>query len=543
MLRNILSFASRTRLKNSVRRTTARRLFLETLEDRRVMDIGLGDVYGDLAFELEQVQFLPSIELSSKPGAAHTIYLDFDGHFQPTWASDGWTFSNVTTTPFDTNGDTSFLTFSERYNIREIWQRVAEDFAPFDVNVTTIDPGGWDTADARLMRVAFGGHKTDMTVATNSANSQASWNANANSGYAGIGSFTNGEPNVCYVFTADIIDWSNNGTFDWNNRAMLGREAEYMANVASHEVGHTMGLLHNHVFNSQGNIIDPYDPGTADRTPMMGESISSDRTTWANAQYDAIRFNFGWFSYSIPLYQDDLAILTSQLGQRADDHGGTVWTAKPLGGSRFSLGTNSFSATGIIETMTDADYFSFYTTGGTVNLNVNVAALGANLDARLELYQFRWILHPTGGLIQIPVMIASADPTGALNASLTVNVAAGTYYVAVKSHGTYGDLGQYTLTGTAPRWTYVFDTTYALSTGTSTLSGATSGFQAGASTSTQLVSAGVSGGGAVATEASLDPAAAGPVPMPYPNRTSSNARTATSDELFAKLGRLSGLGI
>ncbi len=282
MLRTIRSFVTRTR-QSSVRSQVSRRLSIESLEDRRVMDIGSAGVLTDFAFELEPVKFFPSIELSSKPGAAHTIYLDFDGHFETTWASDGWTFSNVTTTPFDTNGNTSVLTYSERWKINEIWQRVAEDFAPFDVNVTTIDPGGWNVPDGRLMRVAFGGHKTDMAVASNSANSQADWNANANSGYASIGSFTNGQPNVCYVFTADIIDWANDGTQDWNGRAMLGREAEYMANVATHEVGHTMNLVHNHVFNSQGDVIDWYDPGTADRTPMMGESISSDRTTWANA--------------------------------------------------------------------------------------------------------------------------------------------------------------------------------------------------------------------------------------------------------------------
>jgi hypothetical protein len=505
------------------------------------MDIGLGNVHTDLEIQLNP-EFFPSIELSSKPGAAHSIYLDFDGHFEPTWASDGWTFSNVTTTPFDTNGNTSFLTVSERWKINEIWQRVAEDFAPFDVNVTTIDPGGWDLADGRLMRVAFGGHKTDMTVAPNSANSQASWNANANSGYASIGSFSNGEPNVCYVFTADIIDWANNNTFDWNDRAMLGREAEYMANVASHEVGHTMNLVHNHVFDSQGNVTDWYDPGTADRTPMMGESISSDRTTWAYAQYDAFRFNYGWFSYSIPLFQDDLATLTSQLGQRADDHGGTVWTAKPLGGSRFSLGSSSFSANGIIETMADADYFSFYTTGGTVNLNLNVAAVGANLDARLELYQLRWILHPTGGLIQVPVTIASAAPSNSLGASLSVYVGAGTYYIAVKSQGTYGDLGQYTLTGTAPRWSYVFDTPYALASA-STSTGGTSGYVAGATKSTQFAGASLSGGGTPAADVATNPAPAGPVAMPYPNRVANSARTLASDELFAKLGRFAGLGM
>ncbi len=189
--------------------------------------------------------------------------------------------------------------------------------------------------------------------------------------------------------------------------------------------------------------------------------------------------------------------------------------------------------------MADADYFSFYTTGGTVNLNVNVAALGANLDARLELYQMRSILHPTGGIIQIPVMIASAAPSNSLGASLSVYVGAGTYYVAVKSHGTYGDLGQYTLTGAAPRWSYVFDTQYAVAR--TTTSSSASGFQAGALSSAQFVSAVPSGGGASATDVPTSPAPAGPaqrcIPIALPI-----AQNAATHEFFEKLGLLAGLG-
>ncbi len=512
MLRTIRSFITRTR-HSSVRSQFSRRLTIESLEDRRVMDIGSTGALTDFAFELEPVKFFPSIELSSKPGAAHTIYLDFDGHFETTWASDGWTFSNVTTTPFDTNGNTSVLTYSERWKINEIWQRVAEDFAPFDVNVTTLDPGSWNTPDGRLMRVAFGGHKTDMTVASTSANSQADWNANENSGYASIGSFTNGQPNVCYVFTSDIIEWATDGTQDWNGRAMLGREAEYMANVATHEVGHTMNLVHNHVFNSQGDVIDWYDPGTADRTPMMGESISSDRTTWAFAQVGATKWSILNYQFSIPQFQDDLAVLTGLLGQRADDHANSVWTATPLGSNRIGFGRTTFSAGGIVETMGDSDYFSFYTTGGTANFNVSVAALGANLDARLELYQMQSVAYPGlwGAVFQIPVLVAFADSANGLNASLSINLTAGTYYIAVKSHGTYGDLGQYTLTGNAPQWYYVFDTQLSVAASAKALSGGGGGNKA--TTSPQLVAGQLGGGGSPS-----DLAPSGPVAIPYPNR-------------------------
>jgi hypothetical protein len=211
-----------------------------------------------------------------------------------------------------------------------------------------------------------------------------------------------------------------------------------------------MGLQHNHDFNSQGNIVDAYSNGTATRTPLMGESIVTDRTTWANGQYDAIKYSFFNVNISIPLFQDDLAILSGQLGSRADDYGDSMASAAVLGTSQFSLFTSNYAASGIIGTMTDADYFSFNTTGGTVNFTATTQSVGANLDARVELW--RRTLDYSGGYFRyVNTMIVAADPVNGLNASVTANLAAGTYYVAVRSHGTYGDLGQYTLTGTAPK--------------------------------------------------------------------------------------------
>src|SRR5437667_2184992 len=72
-------------------------------------------------------------QLSSRLGAAATIYLDFDGHFEAAWKS----FSNVTTPAYDRDGDPTSFSASELSSINEVWTRVAEDFAPFNVNVTT----------------------------------------------------------------------------------------------------------------------------------------------------------------------------------------------------------------------------------------------------------------------------------------------------------------------------------------------------------------------------------------------------------------------
>ena len=72
--------------------------------------------------------------LNSNPAAPIALYLDFDGHVQ----QDGRTVTAVL--PFSVDADTSSLSAVDVAAIREIWQRVAEDFAPFNVNVTTVEP-------------------------------------------------------------------------------------------------------------------------------------------------------------------------------------------------------------------------------------------------------------------------------------------------------------------------------------------------------------------------------------------------------------------
>ncbi len=73
---------------------------------------------------------------SSDPGAPATLYLDFNGdvrNFGP--------YGTITTPAYDIDGDTSTFSAQELSNIQHIWSGVAEKYSPFNVNVTTIDPG------------------------------------------------------------------------------------------------------------------------------------------------------------------------------------------------------------------------------------------------------------------------------------------------------------------------------------------------------------------------------------------------------------------
>jgi hypothetical protein len=353
-----------------------------------------------------QLSYIPS--LSSKPGAEATVYLDFDGHYQGTWGS----YSNISTPAFSADGDATTFYSADRAAITEIWKRVAEDFAPFDVNVTTVNPGSFGNGQA--LRVAIGG--------------SSSWYGSSVGGLGYVNSFTNSIANVVYVFPQN-----------------LSNSAKYIADASSHEAGHGFGLEHQSAYNASGQKTAEYNPGTSAKAPIMGNSYYSTRSLW-------------WYgtTESASTYQDDMAVIAraaNGFGYRADDHSDSIGSsATPL-----TRSGSSVSGSGIIARTSDEDVFSFYTTGGQVTLTVDVAAVGANLDAKLELYRLQTINLPFGGSLSLPVLIASADPSNSLGATISTNLGSGTYYLMVRSHGSYGDVGQYTISGTAPRFFLVTD--------------------------------------------------------------------------------------
>ena len=80
--------------------------------------------------------------LESLPGADKTIYLDFDGHVTTgtTWNS-AYGVSTINSPAYSIDGDGSTFNNQEMDRIQYVWEIVSEDFAPFNINVTTKDPG------------------------------------------------------------------------------------------------------------------------------------------------------------------------------------------------------------------------------------------------------------------------------------------------------------------------------------------------------------------------------------------------------------------
>src|SRR5688572_19599226 len=109
--------------------------------------------------------------LHSLPGAYAVLYLDFDGHNEGEW-------SDIQSAQVDMFGGTPA-------EMQEIWARVAEDFAPFNIDVTTADPANF--LNHYGLRVAIGPRRGGFLGVTFD-------------GVAKLGSFINNESNIVWAF-------------------------------------------------------------------------------------------------------------------------------------------------------------------------------------------------------------------------------------------------------------------------------------------------------------------------------------------------------
>ncbi len=338
-----------------------------------------------------------TFKLHSRPTATKVIYLDFDGH---TTAGTLWnnSYGTMITPAYDNDGNVAVFGNGELELIQRVWQAVSEDFAPFDVDVTTEDPG------VEALRNTGGG---DDRWGGRVVVGPDTWHFGGAGGIAYIGSF----------------DWDTDTPSFVFNSGEVG-----IIEAASHEVGHMLGLAHDGV-NPGVTYYGGHGVGDTSWGPIMGAGYSVAVTHWSRGEYTGANQT-----------QDDLSIITTQNGfsYRLDDHGDDIASATPL-----AQGGNLLAGEGIIERNIDSDYFSFTTLGGGINLGIIPAPYRPNLDILAELYD------DAGNLL------TSSNPVNSLEALLTADLAAGTYHVRVQGTGkanpdgysNYGSLGQYSIRG------------------------------------------------------------------------------------------------
>jgi len=362
---------------------------------------------------------IPALE--GQPDSDYVIYLDFDGE-------------TVTGTDWNTlSGSNEIVAIpvpraDEDEWVRLVWRRVVEDFAPFNINVTTDEavfnaPGQDPTKRLHV-----------IITSTDDASPGAG-------GVAFLWSFREDTP----------IVWAFN-------------DSEYTcATTISHEAGHAFGLSHDGLVP-----FDEYYPGhngsyAPGWAPIMGAAF-------LDLPYDEVdQWSIGDYTNSTNT-EDDLAIIgddvdpqiavggaSNGFGFIADDYA-DAYNQNGLGGFEI-IGNNEIQASGLISRTSDIDVFGFSATEGLIRfvispLDVNSIyselgsdTSGANLAVNVKL------LDADGQVL------AEGVPTGGnlLTSLIETSVEAGTYYIAVDGGGRgtgpdtgfsdYGSLGQYNIFG------------------------------------------------------------------------------------------------
>ncbi len=330
---------------------------------------------------------------NSHPSAPAVLLLDFDGH-------------TVTGTSWNTNGpivceganlSTEALT--------EIYNRIAEDYRPFNINVTTDETKYAAAPATRRMRALF-------TITSN-------WYGNNAGGCAMTGSFTWGDNTPCFIFTA-----------------LLQSNVKNISEVGAHEPGHTLGLTHQAEYDANCNKLNSYNYGTGTGeigwAPIMGVGYNRNTTTWFNGPTPTGCNNL----------QSDANIIsgiTNGFGYRPDDAGESFQSA-----SEQTFSSRKFVTEGLINNPADKDLFKLtldirqQVKLTAIPTNVGANNTGANLDIQIQIFN------------SAQTLVNTYNPPLTLSASMDTILDAGTYYFSVDGVANeftpdYGSLGAYTV--------------------------------------------------------------------------------------------------
>ncbi|WRH68666.1 MAG: zinc-dependent metalloprotease family protein [Planktothrix sp. GU0601_MAG3] len=185
--------------------------------------------------------------LSSNPNATSKIFLDFNGHTTSgtDWNTDFTGGANIVTPAYSIDADTTTFSATEVANIEQIWKRVAEDYAPFNIDVTTIEPGNLNSA--YNTRTVIGG----------------SWDLWYDSPAGGVAWLTSWQ-------------WNNDTPVFVFEENLANGDPKATAEAISHEVGHSLGLEHQSTYDANGNKTEEYSPGFWEWRNRLGSDNGSE---------------------------------------------------------------------------------------------------------------------------------------------------------------------------------------------------------------------------------------------------------------------------
>lgn len=279
-----------------------------------------------------------TFKLHSRSTATRKIYLDFDGHLTIGTQWNVGQSATLTTPPFSLDADPAFSD-AEKAVVQESFRRIAEHYAPWDVDVTTEDPGVEGLRKTGAGDLAYGirvviGPKAFTTSAA---------------GIAYLNSFNDSIDTPCFTF------------------AEAGWSAALIAGVTSHEVGHTVSLVHQGQNPGDGEYFGGHGTGALSWSPIMGNGLRP-VNQWAKGEYQDASST-----------QDNLVAIAntnSGIPPIADDHGDTEANATVVPGLSVTGG-------GIISSASDYDVFKITAGRGNIVITPKVSLVAPNL--RLEI--------------------------------------------------------------------------------------------------------------------------------------------------------------
>lgn len=436
--------------------------------------------------------------LSSRPGAAYTIYLDPAGFtFNGLWnEGDEHNKTPGFTPSLNDVAPTGTFNATEQTQIKILWARVAQSYIGLNVNVTTVDPAAAGLTDAQ--RQAFYDATPNMmhTVLGSQVRAPGTPNTTPNNKWYSDGA-DGVSPGIGIV--AGKVEGPTGSAGQHTNwmftEAQAGAatggviQGEYIGGISAHENGHSFGLFHQGDYSGGGvNHINEYsfgDDSTGPNNygtyiPIIGDANNRQRIAWRIGTND-IQNNAGVYQQQndlkVMLATDNAATATSKgrsggadLHFIEDGKGHSLPTAQalPLVG-----GTVDFTqAKGVIVPLSESDpqamgaanytqdWYSFLSDGvnpislsatdSTDFLVPGVADSAGTLNSTLGIFSFN------GSLVA-----NSTEDLTTLIDTYTGTLPAGLYYAAVGSFGGhqqinaanydpayYFDTGAYFLTGT-----------------------------------------------------------------------------------------------
>lgn len=329
-------------------------------------------------------------QLESLPGASGVIYLNTTGR---DFSGDSyWAVKNQ---PFSLPG----IGLGESA-IYATWLTLKEDFAPFDLNITT---------DSTVFQSYPIDNRLEVVVSASSAR------YSNRTGFAALG-VSYGTDNQAFCFSDAFANDTDGYRF---------------SEVCSHEAGHTFGLKHDG--GREGSYY--FGHGESDDywkywSTIMGSGTAAEVSHWSQGEYVGANNT-----------EDDIGIISSfHFGFRPDDHGDNIESATQL-----EILENKYNQVdlGVIEHRTDKDYFEFSTPGGVAFIEVNPAVYKPNLKVELTLW------NEQGEVIQ-----SHSHIDNSLDASVAAQLDAGKYFVSIEGVGLdvpsggfsdYGSLGYYSM--------------------------------------------------------------------------------------------------